>query len=491
MLFFGFFFVKPISKNTTMQATLLTLLLTATTLCVNAQFFEQLTPPGGGGYYKLKRNNLGELFITVGNAGIFKSVDKGNTWDSIGWEGFAGVLELNTQNNDLFVGNSFGIKYSSDEGQTWMPTVYTEPSLNLQIIESGDILISNWGKIYKMNYSGTQVVLAYSPDIFTEVRDILEHPNGFLIAGLMPRFIAEYTILKSFDNGDTWSTTDLIDRGVLSLAINSLGDIYSGQTAQYSLGLYKSTDHALTWEYILDDRNIKAIYITPDDVIYLGCSFQIGPFGGVMRSTNDGQTWENLLSGTYRIENFETSKDWFLFCGGSSSYTKLFRSLQPVWDSTYRTRITVVPEGAGVVSGGGVFFHGTTASLTAIPNSNYRFDKWVVNRQELDSDSLIDLQMIRPMYVTAKFKLLSNIEGVEDLDLKFFPNPATDHITIENLQRGYNEILFYDVAGIIKFAQTVVDKSKITLPISNLPKGIYIVKINNENTKQIFRFVKL
>jgi hypothetical protein len=71
------------------------------------------------------------------------------------------------------------------------------------------------------------------------------------------------------------------------------------------------------------------------------------------------------------------------------------------------------------------------------------------------------------------------------------PNPATDELTIENSELKIKEIEIYNVLGekIYSQQQTTNNKQQ-TVDISQLPSGIYILKVLGEKEERVAKFVK-
>jgi hypothetical protein len=87
-----------------------------------------------------------------------------------------------------------------------------------------------------------------------------------------------------------------------------------------------------------------------------------------------------------------------------------------------------------------------------------------------------------------------NEEYYSPNQLLFYPNPATDAFFIEApdtlLQLKY---WLYDAQGGFQLngSFSPVEKVKHRIPISNLPKGVYLLIIDDGNKRQIRRFAKI
>ena len=76
--------------------------------------------------------------------------------------------------------------------------------------------------------------------------------------------------------------------------------------------------------------------------------------------------------------------------------------------------------------------------------------------------------------------------------LKLFPNPATDYINIESNQTGFvpERAIVYDALSKIVSEQNISGETS-RLPVFDLPKGVYFIKLNDRNNRQaIKQFIK-
>ena len=89
-------------------------------------------------------------------------------------------------------------------------------------------------------------------------------------------------------------------------------------------------------------------------------------------------------------------------------------------------------------------------------------------------------------------EFLSVNDNSFDLDLRAYPNPASEMITIAyNPQAVLDSFAVYDISG--KLLQVeAVDQSggKTQLDVSTLPNGVYFVKLRTSETEQTISFIK-
>lgn len=134
---------------------------------------------------------------------------------------------------------------------------------------------------------------------------------------------------KTTDGGLTWSTNtdNLSVIGCTDLAIDptnpnimylATGDGYAGDT--YCIGVLKSTDGGLTWNNsgltfpVSSQREMRRLLIHPTNPQILLAATNIG----IYRSTNAGNTWTQVVTGsTYDLE-FKPGNPNVVYAGGTS-----------------------------------------------------------------------------------------------------------------------------------------------------------------------------
>lgn len=86
----------------------------------------------------------------------------------------------------------------------------------------------------------------------------------------------------------------------------------------------------------------------------------------------------------------------------------------------------------------------------------------------------------------------TNVNNLELVNLNIFPNPARNNINLEN-KSGYkiDEIIIYHINGqkLLNFKEKNQSFYQ-NIDISNLNKGVYVMKININNKTKNFRFIK-
>jgi photosystem II stability/assembly factor-like uncharacterized protein len=196
---------------------------------------------------------------------VYISTDDGNQWI----RKFSGLpsnyvndLLKDETNNSIFAATSYGMARSSDEGETW------------SLLTNGITSSASYYSVAKNSINGM---------IFAASRG-----NG---------------MYRSEDNGDTWIE---INNGLIydastylhEIAFDTNGIIYVA-TYNYNnpVGIHKSQNNGDNWTQITvndgqNDLNTTCIAINDKNVIFTGTSGD-----GIFRSSNGGNTWENVSTG--------------------------------------------------------------------------------------------------------------------------------------------------------------------------------------------------
>lgn len=78
----------------------------------------------------------------------------------------------------------------------------------------------------------------------------------------------------------------------------------------------------------------------------------------------------------------------------------------------------------------------------------------------------------------------------DNIHLKLYPNPAANRLNVELQKSEYAEISVYDLVGVKQPVKLVVEAEKVSLDVSNLKSGGYLVYIQQNGKSYIRRFVK-
>ncbi|MCD4697006.1 MAG: T9SS type A sorting domain-containing protein [Bacteroidales bacterium] len=314
---------------------------------VNSQdYWEILNTPSDVDIYSIEVNSNGDIFIGISyttGGGLYKSTDNGTSWDLLGFENEGvGLIEINKLGYIYVYGGGVAnaISSSIDNGLTW-EVVY-------ESLQGGSSMNSFLGGlVFASGGTGTYVNVIRSVDYGVTWEEVLifpsntEYPYDFVIQNIDTIYIGTTNwtggggVYRSADGGDNWEHIGLTDHYVSSLAMNSSGDLFAGTRGHYSLyegGVYVLPEGQTEWVNLNDEELVTSMVINSEDEIYIGCSTLDYVWGGVRRSTDNGQTWEDISLETMYdrdIEGLVLGPEEHLYALEYNSPTPLYKSVNP------------------------------------------------------------------------------------------------------------------------------------------------------------------
>jgi photosystem II stability/assembly factor-like uncharacterized protein len=245
---------------------------------------------------------IGDDIFAGNNASqVFRSSDEGNTWTEVSGpeiNTFSELKPFGAISSTLFAGNYM----STDNGNTWTPHNSPGKVRNLPWIENNDRLITvdqstgiyisdDNGATWNLSISGiSQQTVAYY-DLFSD--------GTTLCVGLNANG-TESTIYYSNDNGNTWSPSSFTNTSwspnmVLYPKFINTGTSLIVGTANpgeyYGEGVYRSTDHGVSWERVIPNVGCYSIVASENYVYAVGTQDNTGNNPAMYMSADDGETW--------------------------------------------------------------------------------------------------------------------------------------------------------------------------------------------------------
>ncbi len=248
---------------------------------------------------------------TIGPVGVYRSTDKGDTWQPAvalptakGVQSLAGlnvfrIFDDPSDPNALYLGTrGQGLYYSYDNGDTWtsVPAMSGKFIYGLAVDpkDKCTIYVSDGLHIYKTLDCSRSWELVYSEERPDQrfVSIAIDSKDNRIVYG------AELNgdILKSSDSGRSWTTIKRFGFTLQYMTADprSAGRIY---VASYRDGLYRSDDSGATWhEYskVFDGfSNAKTFYrlvLNPSEKDSL---FWVSKYG-ILKSNDAGVTWNEI-----------------------------------------------------------------------------------------------------------------------------------------------------------------------------------------------------
>ncbi len=92
------------------------------------------------------------------------------------------------------------------------------------------------------------------------------------------------------------------------------------------------------------------------------------------------------------------------------------------------------------------------------------------------------------LYLQGENTVILGLEDFAQLEFNYYPNPATDHITV-NSNLVINSIQLYDMQGRVLISKKL-DATTTTIDVSNYSKGVYFLKVNSANGEKTKKIIK-
>jgi len=307
------------------------------------------------------------------------------------------------------------------------------------------------------------------------------------------------TLLKTTDSGASWQILNTnTSENLLSLSVLDANTIFAGGTGGL---IIKSVDAGVNWLNLNTNlsQDIVDVQILSNNLVYAVPWHEIGTQNSVLLKTLDGgNTWSSIDLGyvipvtgihfenenTGYINNCDGVLGQVLYTNdGGNSVTTLFTSDIGTFNDFYvsnHNKIWIVGKDMRV----GRRLVRAYISLFEADNTNgtYSASDFFGNSAENYAIDFVD----NTGYVVGKNgSILKNPTGTMSLqksnnkEFIVHPNPANDFVIIENLNdtKGIS-CQIIDVNG-----QVVLEKNleKNIIDISQLPNGIYLLKLYNKN----------
>ncbi len=314
------------------------------------------------------------IYAGTGN-GPYRSTDFGNTWELLGsplqLRSTAGTVT--TSNGYVFIVNdNGGVFRSTDSGENWTQ-LSINGSLSAMFAASNDYLFFNapYQDLFRSTDYGDTWIPQNSGlpgDIVAE--DFTENSSGTIYMA------TEFSgIYQTANYGDSWTPFSNYTGYIDHIASNGSGDVFWSTSDSYSNDneFYRSADNGLTYMQLTvvpgNTGVISDILISPDQNIYAAVTEN--NLGGVYRSTNNGDTFEQVSDGLTekQLTSLAVDAQNHLLAGTTRG---VFRSLQNVPVELNSFTVSV--------SGNDVFLNWTTATETN--NKGFEIQKSTVRSQK-------------------------------------------------------------------------------------------------------------
>ncbi len=258
--------------------------------------------------------------IFLGNQGILiwdlsemdVSTDFGQTWQTE--EGMVDILDVKVVGEYIYAFTVDGILKANKNKRIWEKT-NNELFFNVQVLDDTTFIAYNNYDIMlsrDLGYTWEEYKSGYTS---ANIKDIKFDQEGNIYA-----LFSYVSIYKSNDNGQSWVEFKFFrKKSPQSILIADNGYIFVG--TGYGNGFFRSTDNGETWENLGERmheyRNIDKMLFTKKGTLLTNT-----PFSKINRSTDYGETWESIWSEDV-VYSFSESPDGNILAGGERGLIQL------------------------------------------------------------------------------------------------------------------------------------------------------------------------
>ena len=139
----------------------------------------------------------------------------------------------------------------------------------------------------------------------------------------------------------------------------------------------------------------------------------------------------------------------------------------------------------GTVDGGGTYAAGSTATLTANPNTGYRFVRWNDNNTDNPRHVVVNADAT----YTAYFEASNGIADVDCGSLTLSPNPASSTVTLGI--EGFSGVVNVEIVDMNGKAcgKWTVTSGQLTVDLGGYAQGAYFVRVTGERQTAVRKLI--
>jgi photosystem II stability/assembly factor-like uncharacterized protein len=443
-------------------------------------------------------------YVGDGSGNFFKTTNAGATWNfkSVAQEQGCQAMYFTNANTGYMIGgaeisqtldggsNWNQISYGTNNGDDLYTVFFPDESTGYAGGENGLFMkTTNGGADWSSNY-------VYCPGginslYFTSVN------NGFLVGG-------EY-MSKTTDGGTTWTQM----QSGTTMGLNSI--FFTNANTGYVVGgdenisgytssgiILKTTNAGVTWTSTLVSYDLNSVYFPDSLTGYAAGMDSSCPNGVIVKTTDGGLTWHKLpvMPDQWLYSVFFTNDNTGYAVGyegvslktvdGGATWTSLHIPSGSILSSVF----FITPSKGYVVDWTGHIFYTTDAGSTWIGDSSRT---WNYLTSVFFTDSTTGYAVGEMSTILKKgYGGITSVEEHKQAGTSFtiYPNPANNEITTETGSTpAVSQLSIMNMNG-QQLITRQITSPKTQIEISNLPSGVYFVRLTNDKTVKVGKFVK-
>jgi uncharacterized repeat protein (TIGR01451 family) len=226
------------------------------------------------------------------------SIDTGQTWETFSCigQGFTKIKDILVTDNFIILASNNQLFRSTDKGQNWQLVKNQTTGFSTQSLTetSTGIVAVSTDSIFRSTNDGMNWIATpthYQHPIYHTNATIYNDGVALLLEYRPENFYNSKKIVHSLDQGVTWDTLTF---DLKKFHLSAVSDFFFAKNDTLTA---ISTDHGVTWSYLLGIPNITSI--TKGNGIWIGKS----SYSGIFRSTNF-EDWQSLST------NLKQYRDW-------------------------------------------------------------------------------------------------------------------------------------------------------------------------------------
>jgi photosystem II stability/assembly factor-like uncharacterized protein len=360
-----------------------------------------------------------------------------------------GIMNLKAYGNYVFAGvDGLGVEVSSDNGTSWNPSNLgvTTNYITAFTVKGSDIYTGSDAGIFRSGNNGGS---------WTEVNNGL---TMTFISCLSNNGTSIYAgagfgqIFRSDNNGGLWTeVSNGLPTTMSSMTITFTykdGNVFAGMTGE---GVYKSTNNGLNWT-VSNNGMIDPII---NSLLTSGNKILAATEDGLYVSTDDGGNWNIVSLGFPYITTYSLAKNGTHLYLGATKGVFLSNDNGVTWDSI-----------------------------------NTGFTKHNIELLAMNDNYLYALELETGIWRRPLSQIIGREEITQSDNWSIFPNPASDNITVETSETFQKSIVSVFNMNGQQLIHQPVTSPQTEFDISMLTKGVYVIKLSNEDGNVVRKFVK-
>lgn len=445
--------------------------------------------------YKVTENSNNELFAGTSNNGVLISLNNGETWESINNGVIPTYINHVQVHEDYVFASASNCLYSTrNRGLTWEERnsgIISSRVNMLEVDTEGNIFavagdyFSPEDEIFRSTNQGSSWENISNNLPSTLINSIEIANDGSIMIAAHDLTIGQ--LFHSTDNGDHW--TELLNGFTIfhpvGIVRNNANEMFVATDGD---GVLKSSDNGQTWTNVsfgLGCSNLSSIIIDLEGNLLVGTTCYET---GIYKSSDNGATWNpsGTLFNESSIRFLKMNTDGVLFAANNYIHRSLNNGL--TWENinsndSFGTMfdLEVGPDSKVIVS-----------TFDGIFESNNNGDTWSeINDGLIATDSRsVTVAPDGTIYASIwgngvwKNNLITDVPELADSKkFSIYPNPAISEITISYPTFGNPTANLYNANGtLVKTIQ--LNNASTRVSLDNLSKGMYFITLSGYDKGQ-------